>query len=419
MKKINVLSLFNKLFFSLFLIFLIGCSATKKNLPNIDLPSNFKFRQLETYQGYDALGLAMYCNGYLTAPKLPAVSTLLRTFGNPLPCLEERIKQGGLKLVQIDLIDATCVRNKNCPKGSAKPDDLIEIEKRAKEIQTFIDSVKKYDANIIWQGSPALEHDIKDVNKVRQMLQAVKKGCPSCEPINSPFTGAKPEGYKLELHGTTVKATMVSGDGKSMFDADCLDSDGNNFNHCKSGSYATFGWIPAFNCRCTGEEGFITPLKRTYRPSPSNWIQVARLFKPEPPKPNKPRVCRTLRELNISKDEINKPNAENYCNGQSNFNDPRGDKPLLIITKKGSKKGEKALIYNSDSKEVGYFSFYGFYKDYPASDKRPDLFRWYVGSGSKETPTQLMNELGNEWGFVRFPDGECILFNAIRRINGR
>jgi len=195
-----------------------------------------------------------------------------------------------------------------------------------------------------------------------------------------------------------------SGDGKSMFDADNLDFDGNNFNHSKSGIFSTYGWVPSFNLRCTGEEDFTPPLKRTERPTASNFIQIARLFKPEPSKPNKPVICKTMRDGVGG--EINKPNAENYCNGQPNAKDPRGNKNLLILKKNG-RHNEQADIYNSAGKKVGCFKRYGSYKT--------GLWRWYQGNCSGLTPTQLMNELGDEWGFVRFKDASCIRFNAIRR----
>lgn len=393
----------NRIVIFLISLFVIGCSTVQQK--PIEIPNTIKFRQLEKYQGYDVLALAMYCNGYLTAPKLPAVSTLLGTFGDPIPCLKKRIAQGGLKLAQIDLIDGTCWRNGVCDKNAPKPTDLKAIESRAKQIQVLADSYP----DIKWQISPVLEHDIKDIKTLRNIFSAAKNGCPKCDLVNSPFSGLKEvDSIPLELHGTTVKAYSTSGDGKSMFDADTSDSDGNNFNHCSSGYFSTYGWINPFNCRCTGEKDFVPPLKRTHKPSASHWIQIARLFKPEPPKPAKPASCKSVVDFRADKGEINKPNAEKYCNGQPNEKDARGDKNLVIITKKGAKKGEKASVINQDGKEVGCFSYYGLYEK--------NLHRWYLGNCSGETPTQLMNELGSEWGFIKFKDGQCLRFNAIRRL---
>jgi len=85
---------------------------------------NIAIAQNRPVQGYDVLGVAMYCQEFLQAPKMEAMSVLMNTFGDPLPCIRKRIKQGGLKLVQIDLIDATCWRNNKCPAGVPKPDDF-------------------------------------------------------------------------------------------------------------------------------------------------------------------------------------------------------------------------------------------------------------------------------------------------------
>ena len=88
----------------------------------------------ETIPGYDALALARFCDTYLKAPRLPALSTLLNTFGDPIPCVDRAAARGGLKLVKIDLIDATCWRNKVCPAGVPKPDDLKTIDFKSNEL---------------------------------------------------------------------------------------------------------------------------------------------------------------------------------------------------------------------------------------------------------------------------------------------
>lgn len=355
--------------------------------------------------GYDVLGLAMYCNVFLKAPKLPYLSTLLATFGNPIPCIEKRIAQGGMTTIQIDLIDATCHRNKVCPAGAPSPTDLKVIQKRANTIQAL---AKKY-PGIEWWVSPALEHDVKDEKKVKEMMAAAKKGCPSCNVINSPFSGAKTQ--PLELHGIAVKAFAISADGANMLDADNIKNDGNDFQHRISGSYKTAGWINEFNGRCTGEKTFTPPLKRKEKPTLDLFKQIYRvLIKSEPDFPPTPKQCKSVRDISAKNKEINKPNAENYCNlpdTDPRENDIRGNKPLLILRKAGAKDEEMSIL-NSQGKKVGCFKYYGTYTV-------KGLHRWYEGNCSKLTPTQLMDKLGNEWGFVMDKSGQCIRFNSIRR----
>lgn len=385
--------------------FILITACSHKPVPSPQLPpiSYEKIDQVLSYKGYDVLALAQYCDTYLKAPRLEAVSTLLSTFKDPLPCLKKALDRGGLKLVQVDLIDATCWRNKVCPAGAPKPDDLKVIEARARRVQVLANAYK----DTLFQVSPALEHDVKDVNKVRAMLAAAKKGCPLCATVNSPFSGARPPNANLELHGTRIRAWSVSGDGASMFDADNKDSDNNGFNHTRSGTFSTYAWFNSLNLRCTGEKTFVPPANRTHRPTSDEFIQAARLFQVEESKPSAPALCRTSRDVDGKKGEIVKPNAEDYCNGNANENDARGNKPLLIIRKSGA-RGERAKIYNSRGKEIGCFKYYGTYTT-------AGTHRWYVGDCSGETPVQLMNELGSEWGFVQFKDKSCIRFNSIRR----
>lgn len=351
-------------------------------------------------KGYDALGLAMYCNEYLKAPKLPGLSTLLNTFGNPLPCIEKRIAKGGLELVQIDLIDATCWRNNKCPPGVPRPDDTNAIKKRARNVSKV--AVKYPD--IDWWVSPGLEHDVKDAKKVQAMMDAAKAGCPSCKVINSPFSGARLN--PLELHGTKVKAFSVSGDGASIFDGDCITSDGNNFNHCASGSDQLYAWWNELNLRCTGEKTFTPPLKRTEKPTQDQFRQAyMTLVNPEPPKPNAPAQCKSVRDIQQGK-EITKPNAESYCNGQTK--DKRSNKPLLIIRYAG-KRGDKMNVLNPAGKQVASLCYYGTY------DGLAGTHRWYMGDCSGHTAAKLYDALGGEWGFAQMKGGQCLRFNAIRR----
>lgn len=375
-------------------LLLTGCTCTKVIVPLT--PAKLPAMRA----GYDVLAVAKYCNTYLNAPKLPVVSTLLSTFGDPLPCIEKRIKQGGLEIVQVDLIDATCWRNSNCPPGSPRPDDLGAIRQRARLVNRLAIAYPDVE---FWL-SPALEHDVKDASRVRAMLDAAQNGCPTCRVINSPFTGARPDPYRLELHGTTVKAFSVSADGKSSFDADTLNGDGNGFNFTTSGSYTTFAWWPELNLRCTGEEHFTPPMSRTERPTADQFTQAYLVTQPQEAIPAAPAVCKTV--VRVKAPEIYKPNAESYCNGQRK--DSRGNKPLLIINRRGS-NGEKLTVIDRNGSAAGCFQYYGPFGT-------ANLQRWYMGSCSNQTPARLYRDLKGEWGFVKLDKNKCLLINSVRRL---
>lgn len=357
----------------------------------------------KTIQGYDVLGVARYCKKFLAAPKLPAVSTLLNTFGDPLPCIKRRLEQGGLSLVQIDIRDATCFRNKVCPPGTPPLDDWRTMRIGAKQVNQLALAFPGTE----FQISPWLEHDIKDVKMLRKGFAVVKKACPTCGLINSPVSGAKLPEIPLELHGTKVSAYSVSGDGASIFDGDNMSSDGNGFQHRVSGDYSTYAWFNSLNLRCTGEDSFTPPLLRTNRPTSDEFEQAYAVMQPEQEKPAPPAQCKQVRDIEHGT-EINKPNAEAYCNGQQNESDARGNKPLLIIKLSG-KAGEARSVLNSVGKVVGCLKYYGPYSELPGA------YRWYMGNCSGQTPIELMKQLGNEWGFLSIGQGKCIRFNSIRR----
>lgn len=356
----------------------------------------------QTIHGYDALGLAKFCDRYLQAPKLPALSTLLRTFGDPVPCIERDIARGGKTDIQINLRDATCWRNKVCPKGTPSLTDWNDIKKLALEVNRL---AVKY-PTIRWWISPYLEHDFKDPKIIQKACQVSLSACPTCKCVNEPFSGTRNTGYPLELHNTKVSAWSVSGDGASMFDGDNIKNDGNNFQHRLAGSQFTFGWWNELNLRCQGEKNFVPIERRTSRPTADQFLQAHKILTTqEDAIPAAPRVCKTVRK--VQGKEIYKPNAEKYCNGAPNENDVRGNKPLLII-KKGGSRGQKITVYASNGSRVGCFQYYGKYEG--------DLHRWYMGDCSGDKPHELYKKLGNEWGFADLGGGQCLLFNSIRRM---
>ena len=361
------------------------------------------------YLGYDVLALAKYCPTYLSAPHLPAVSTLMDTFGNPLPCIIQKLDKRPLDLVQIDLRDATCFRNRVCPPGTPSLTDWGYLELQASKVNKL---AIKYPSTIFF-ASPWLEHDIKDDKLVKKACEVISKGCPTCRCINSPFTGARPAGIPLELHGTKVDNYFaISGDGATIFDADNIKDDGNNFQHRLAGNNQMYGWWWDGNLRCSGEDKFVMPSKRTNMPKKWQFRMVHKLLTtPEDAYPATPSKCRSVREVKAP--EIVKVTAEQYCNGVPS--DPRGDKPLLIIK---HNKGGKLNVLNSKGASAGCFNYYKSASGSEAEHtyEKKGLYRYYMGSCIKQTPWKLYNKLGkNEWGFAELGGGKCLRFNSIRR----
>lgn len=356
----------------------------------------------ESTPGYDVLGLAKYCDRYLQAPRLPQVSTLLRSFGDPLPCIDRDLARGGKEKVQYNLRDATCWRNKKCPAGTPSLTDWNDIKRLALSVNKI---AVKY-PNVDHEISPYLEHDFKDAKIIQKACSVALSACPTCTCINEPFSGTKNTGYPLELHGTKVTAWSVSGDGASMFDGDNIKNDGNNFQHRISGSDSTYAWIPEFNGRTTGEKTFTPINKRSCWPDSLHFKHIHRIMVSEEDSiPSPPAQCKSVVRIDGKKGEINKTNAEAY----SPCPDPdkRGNKQLLIL-RKGGKRGDRIKIYSKNGKEVGCFAYYGTFTT-------PGTHRWYIGNCSGERPYQLFEELGNEWGFAEVERGKCLLFNSLRR----
>jgi len=386
------------IFSALLLLLLSGCGVFTLTQPANERAGSFPS---STIQGYDVLALAKYCKTFLNAPPLPAMSTLLNTFGDPLPCVQKRINKGGMRVVQIDIRDATCFRNGVCPKGTPPLDDWQVMRQGARQIN----KVATANSTVQFWVSPWLEHDIKSVETIRKGFAVVAKACPTCKLINSPVSGARPPEFPLELHGTKVRAFSVSGDGASMFDGDNLASDGNGFQHRASGSFSTFGWWNELNLRCTGEEHFTPVNLRTNLPTPAQFEQAYYVLQPEAPFPPNPPQCKSVRVIAPGA-EIVKTNAEAYCNGQPT--DSRGNKPLLIIKQPGS-SGERRDVLSSAGQVAGCFKYYGTYGELPGTH------RWYMGNCSGQNPVQLMKALKSEWGFLKLNNGNCLRFNAIRR----
>lgn len=370
--------------------------------------------------GYDVLAVAKYCPTFLQAPKLPQMSTVMDIFGDPLPCVEQRIALGGITDIQIDLRDATCFRGAKCPPNTPSLTDWRVMEALARRVNVLAVKYK----TINWWVSPYLEQDINSEATIRTACTTALRGCPSCKCINAPISGARPSGIPIELHGTKVKAFAVSADGSSVFDADTTANEGggvridagqgsevddvydaaNAFQFRFAGTNQTYAWWNELNLRCTGEKTFVPIVERTIRPLPYQFQVAYKLMtSKEDAIPAAPPYCRSVRR--VSGGEIVKPFAENYCNRDKD--DGRGNKPLLII-KKGGSRGNRMNVLNSRGKIVACYSYYGTYTV-------PGLHRWYAGSCNGMTSWDMYQALGQEWGYADLGNGQCLLFNSLRR----
>lgn len=370
--------------------------------------------------GYDVLGLAKYCDVFLEAPPLPAVSVLLEdygnvavSFGNPIPCLERYIVKNNTKEhpnfvtdIQFDLRDGTCVRRGACPNGTT---DLKDIRTLIRLLETTR-QLRENNKNINFWISPILEHDIKSLPELQALFNALKQSCPNCYFINSPTSAglSSVPGTYFENHGTKSSAFSISGDGASIFDADNILNDGNTFQHRLAGSEFTFAWIPEWNLRNTGMKKFLAIKDRTQRPTVDlfQWNHKI-LTTSEDPYPVTPRVCKQVRDLDCSKEEINKVAAERYGGGDGTTEDGRGNKSLLIINKIGGQ--DMTLHSGGDGKVVGCLKYYGGF----SSSKT--LGRWYRGNCSSGNNWEFYKSLGQEWAFAKDSSGNCIRFNSLRR----
>lgn len=352
------------------------------------------------FQGYDVLGLAKYCRTYLAAPKREAVGTLLDTFGDPLPCIERAARRRYLKVVQIDLRDATCVRNRVCPTNTPPLTDWAYLRQKAQQVNVL---ARKH-REIEWWISPFLEHDFTDPGVILKACSIVERTCRRCLCINSPFRGARPKELPLELHGTKVRAFQVSADGASSFDADNIASDGNGYQHRTAGEYVTFSWWPELNLRCTGGKKWVPAKQRTTRPTIDQFRQADAILSRERKSPRAPSVCRTVRRVDEKRREISKPNADQTCNDEQPR--ARGNKPVLIIDRKGRPR-DHLKVYNAQGLKVACYGYGGPFEG---------LTRWYIGTCSGQSPYELKEALGSEWGWVDLGGGKCLAINALRRI---
>jgi hypothetical protein len=341
--------------------------------------------------GVDTLALARMDARMVTqdTPEGWYVGALEGTFGDPLPNLERIAREGKLGGHRTHLFNWTCYRNRSCEKGEPKITDLATLGKRAAKYQALHSRYPRFGCFL----SPWLEYDERDPKKVEAAINVIRTHAPSCTPVLSPYKGVTIPGVLVERHGNKAKADITSNDGEHLF-----DSDSSAFR--TSGRKITFGWIPRFNLRVSGEKTFTPPSRRKNKPTPDNFKQVVAVLRPPAGKPSqKPAQCKTVRE--VTKPNLYKPNSEDYGTP-----DKRGDRPLLIWNKK---VGSNFNILAPNGKKIGCAKYYGTYEG--------GGYRHYVGDCSGDSGVSLMREAGGEW--VYYQEGSssnCLLVQTVRRV---
>jgi len=310
-----------------------------------------------------------------------ALGWLVGTFGNANPKAAIVLNSGKVTAVRVHLASGVCIRNGNCAAGEIRYRSLDELRKRAisiKQLMSAYPTVKVY-------LSPFLEHDSKDKALIAQWFKVIKEACPTATPVCSAFTGFCPMGVLKEKHGNEGRAAIRSNDGDSIFDSDSI-------KYRNSGSVLTMSWIPENNNRVSGEKTFTPPQKRPHLMTKELLRQQVRILR-EPPAFPVVGGCSV-----ISPPEIGKVNAERYLDG-----DARGNKFLFISSRQ---VGSTIKVTKTNGNQVGHLKYYGPFVN--------NLQRYYIGTGSSQKPTELMDDLGSEWGVLRWGSG-CRVFNAIRR----
>lgn len=339
------------------------------------------------FKGVDILGLAMQDVGMIcgTIPPNTALGFLQYTFGDAFPAARQCLKTGKVSAFRVHCSNGPCARNRNCDTEEPKANDLKSLTKCAVNAQSLYNDFGKP-----CYISPRVEHDEKDKKLVNQWFSVIKANAPNCIPVISAFTGYAPPGIMAEKHGNSAYGAIISNDGQSIFDA-------NSDQYSQSASEIQFNWTNRDNLRVSGEKTFTKPKKRSKskRLTKLELIQKIRLLNKSAAKPADPKFCKTIKD--VPSNEIHKPNAEDYDNG-----DVRGGRPLLI----SRMNADRFDILDPSGKKIGCFKKYGPF-DGGGS-------RFYEGSCSGLHAVELMDKAKSEWVFAR-SGNTCYRINIIRR----
>ncbi len=298
------------------------------------------------------------------------VGFLQGTFGDALPNMKTLLSTGKVKAWREHLCNYTCIRGHNCETGEPKINDYNTLQDRAISAETLF---KQY-PNIPCFLSPWLEYDVTDPVMVNKWFSILKQYAPDCTPIASIGSShVVPAGVQVEKHGNLATAFSRSNDGTSYFDSN-IDV------YKRSGTNIVLAWWPRMNMRVSGEKFFTPPSERTATATRDEVQQAVYTLNNTCPAVPKFSACPAARELNPN--EIWKVRSEDY-----NGHDPRENKAVLIVKARVS----KFVIITPAGKLIGYLRYYGPYSALPG------YYRYYIGTGSNQTPMQLLKAAGGEW----------------------
>lgn len=354
------------------LLLLTGCSkAIAPTVLAIDLESPVTPRIQAANIGQDYLALQQKNFSVKEAIKyaLPntPVGLLDWTFGTSLEPLRSLLASSTPpSLVRVHLINAVCVRNRNCfpyepayglsiqGLDTALRNKNSSVTKHLKaRTKVYRDLAERF-PNTKFLVSPLLEHNASSA-AFRSAANSVLSVWPTVQLVNSAMecNGERYKGAYRECHGDVIKgqAEINSLDGE-----DATDINMPKFVKATASQVVRFIWSRVYNCRNNGP--FQDPRKRTSCPKPNNFKLLSHIADVRPPAPPQGFACST-REFKAPM--IWKPFADDHGTG-----DARANFPVLIVDMT-PKKNVEVVAHNGT--KVGTLAYYGGFEG--------KLHRWY------------------------------------------
>lgn len=230
--------------------------------------------------------------------------------------------------------------------------------------------------------SHSCEYSEKSIDQIRLRVDAIKRLCPSCIPVQTPMHSPVIPGYMTEEHGqnATAKAGQIaSTDGQSIYDIDAERWMAANVN-----AEITFLWGARFNLR-DGTPNMPPPPERKAYPDFKYIQSIVRLAYPKGAKPDA-----IFESTPIKKPMLYKTHGED---GPGDAN--RDNRPLIMLPK----RSDKVEVVTFSGASIGKFIYFGAYPN--------GTFRFYSGlpGGMNlygfEIAERLRQISGYEWGWFK------------------
>lgn len=270
-----------------------------------------------------------------------ALGAFATTFGDALPNVRRFLQRGKVKAFRLQAWWSDA--HKIAPIAYLQS-ELPRWERLAKEFP-----------HIPFYISHSCEYSEKSLDEIKKRVALVKKLCPSCIVVQSPYKSPVVKGELVENHGVDAKkCDIVSTDGIAAFDINIQ-----SWIKKHEASQIVFLWAPRFNLR----EAYKPPAKlpppkeRTAFPGPKYIKGVVALTKPVGVVP-----VPMFQAIPLKAPQLYKTFAEDMP-GES----MRDNRPMLIL----KNKTEDVKIVTWNEKVIGRFKYYGTYNG--------SLFRYYSG----------------------------------------